>query len=310
MTQQIKIGTRGSRLALWQAEYIKSKIEKQNSQYHATITIIKTKGDIITDVPLAKIGGKGLFVKEIELALLNKQIDIAVHSLKDMPAIMPNGLSIGAIPKRENPQDILVSKNNIKLSELKTEAAIGTSSLRRASQLLFYRPDLKISPLRGNLDTRLKKLNTEALDGIILAAAGVKRLGYQKNIAEYINLDIILPAAGQGALCVQIREADLTILPIVKKLNSETDKYEVTGERAFLHNLEGDCQIPIASFGKAKNNKYWLTGLVADISGKQIIKSQISGELKDAAKLGAKLAEKLISMGADKILQNIKNSVA
>ncbi|MBW1615003.1 MAG: hydroxymethylbilane synthase [Deltaproteobacteria bacterium] len=310
MTRQIKIGTRGSRLALWQAGYIKSEIEKLNPQYNVTVTTIKTKGDIITDVPLAKIGGKGLFVKEIELALLNNQIDIAVHSLKDMPSVMPNGLCIGAIPKRENPQDILVSKNNIKLSELKTGAVIGTSSLRRATQILFYRPDLKISPLRGNLDTRLKKLQTEAIDGIILAAAGIKRLGYQKHIAEYIDPEIILPAAGQGALCVQIRQEDNKILSVAEKLNSETTQYEVAGERALLHKLEGDCQIPIAAFGKANNNKYALTGLIANTSGKIIIKNQINGNLKDAAKLGLKLAEKLIDMGADDILQEIKNSVA
>jgi len=214
MEKTIKIGTRGSRLALWQANWVKSAITSINPSLSVDLIIIKTKGDKILDVPLAKVGGKGLFVKEIEEALLDGRIDLAVHSMKDMPAEIPPGLCIGAVPERETPNDVLISKNGLLFSELISGSKVGTSSLRRSAQLLHARPDLVILPLRGNLDTRLKKLETENMDAIILAAAGVKRLNFESRITEYIDENVMLPAVGQGALCIEIRENDTEIEPM------------------------------------------------------------------------------------------------
>mmetsp|Transcript_1751 Transcript_1751/g.1228 ORF Transcript_1751/g.1228 Transcript_1751/m.1228 type:complete len:313 (-) Transcript_1751:1861-2799(-) len=301
--QTIKIGTRGSKLALWQAGWVKSVIEKQNPSYCVKLEVIKTKGDNILDVPLAKVGGKGLFVKEIEQAMLEGKINLAVHSMKDMPAIIPNGLCIGAVPKRENQKDVLISKKGLILSALKKGVYIGTSSLRRSAQLLAKRPDFKIVPLRGNLETRLKKLKTQNLDAIILAAAGVKRLGYEEHITQYIDENIILPAVGQGALCIETRDNDLIISEIIAPLNCKETKQAVFGERAFLSHLEGGCQVPIAASGKIENNNYILTGLVADIKGKTVLKKTMMGDLRDSESIGIELAKTLISMGADKILE-------
>ncbi len=304
-SKKIRIGSRGSKLALWQAEYVKKEIEKIDADYKVTIEIIKTKGDKITDVPLAKVGGKILFVKEIENALLDLKIDIAVHSMKDMPADIPEGLCIGAVPDREDFRDVLVSKNNIKLMELKKGALVGTSSIRRSAQLLYARPDLKIFPLRGNLDTRLKKFESENFDAIILAAAGMKRLKYDSYITEYISEKKILPAVGQGALCIETREDDQLVSEIVSKLDSEKSRLEVFGERAFLHKLEGGCQMPVAALGKIENGVYTLTGLVADIFGREMIKEKSTGELSKSEEIGIKLAGRLISLGANDILKGI-----
>jgi len=235
----IKIGTRGSKLALWQANWIKTELNKNTPSLLIEIVVIKTKGDKILDVPLAKVGGKGLFVKEIEEALLDRRIDLAVHSMKDMPADLPEGLCIGPVPKREIPADVLISKNGLRLSELEPQARIGTSSLRRASQIKHAKPGFIILPLRGNLDTRLKKLETDDLDAIVLAAAGVKRLNLEKRITEYIDYDIMLPAVGQGALCIEIRKDDPEIEKIISKLNHPETRAIVMGERAFLLLHEG-----------------------------------------------------------------------
>lgn len=302
MNKPIKIGTRGSKLALWQANWIKSALTAKCPSRSVELVPIKTKGDKILDVPLAMVGGKGLFVKEIEDALLNGHIDLAVHSMKDMPADIPNGLCIGAIPKRENPQDVLISKKKLKLSELKPKAKIGTSSLRRKAQLLFSRPDLVVLPLRGNLDTRLKKLETEDLDAIILAAAGVKRLGLEDRITEYLDEEIMLPAVGQGALCVEIRQNDPEIKALVLPLEHQQTRTIVTAERAFLHRLEGGCQIPIAAYGKITEDTLSLSGLVADIDGTTIIKDTLSGEKHSAEKIGITLANRLLSRGAKEIM--------
>lgn len=305
--QPVIIGTRGSQLALWQANWVKKALETKHPSISVELEIIKTKGDKILDVPLAKVGGKGLFVKEIEESLLNARIDIAVHSMKDMPADIPDGLCIGAIPKRETPNDVLISKNNLLLSELAQGSCIGTSSLRRASQLRHARPDLNILPLRGNLDTRIKKLETENLDGIILAAAGIKRLGLENQITEYLDTGIMLPAVGQGALCIEIRENDPEIFHLLSHLNHQKTNYVVQGERAFLHRLEGGCQVPIAAFGTIENNTFSLTGLVADIEGTKIIKETLSGQPTASEKTGLALAERLLSKGAKKILEDLKN---
>lgn len=306
MKKSIKIGTRGSKLALWQANWVKSAIISINPSIPVDLIIIKTKGDKILDVPLAMVGGKGLFVKEIEEALLDGRIDLAVHSMKDMPAEIPPGLCIGAVPEREAPNDVLISKNGLLFSELISGGRIGTSSLRRSAQLLHARPDLVILPLRGNLDTRLKKLETENMDAIILAAAGVKRLNFESRITEYIDENVMLPAVGQGALCIEIRENDTEIEPIVAALDHQKTRSAVMGERAFSNRLEGGCQVPIAALGKIEKNILTLSGLVADIDGKTILKKTLSGPVGQSESIGVKLADSLLSMGAKKILEKIK----
>ncbi|MEA3415734.1 MAG: hydroxymethylbilane synthase [Thermodesulfobacteriota bacterium] len=309
MERKIKIGTRGSKLALWQAGWVQSALYKKDPLLSVEIKVIKTKGDNILDVPLAMVGGKGLFVKEIEESLLDGRIDLAVHSMKDMPAEIPDGLCIGAIPQREVSQDVLISQNGLSFSELANGAGIGTSSLRRSAQLLHARPDIVILPLRGNLDTRLKKLESGDMDAIIVAAAGVKRLGFEHKITEYLDENIMLPAVGQGALCLETRKNDSVIKPLIAALNHQQTRKVVLGERAFLCRLEGGCQIPIAAHGKIENNIFTLTGLVATVDGATIIKDTMSGLEEDSERLGIKLAESLISMGAKKILEDLKNNL-
>lgn len=305
MTSNLIIGTRGSQLALWQSNWVKSEIERRFPGTTVSLEIIKTKGDKIIDVPLAKVGGKGLFVKEIEDALLEKRVDLAVHSMKDMPAEIPDGLCIGAIPERENPLDVLISKNNLKLQELPERARIGTSSLRRMSQISAIRPDLEIVSLRGNLDTRIKKLESGEFDAIILAAAGVRRLGLSEKITQYLDPDLMLPASGQGALCIETRTDDPKTSDIVKALNHDTTATAVIAERAFLHRLEGGCQVPIAAHARVSGDTISMEGLVSDIRGETVFKSAISGKSSEAAELGKKLAEDLLEKGAKKILDEI-----
>jgi hydroxymethylbilane synthase len=301
----LRIGTRGSKLALWQANWVKQAIEARHSHLVVEIQIIKTKGDKILDVPLAKIGGKGLFVKEIEEALLDGGIDIAVHSMKDMPGDIPKGLCIGAVPERENPFDVLISDRGLCLKDLQIGARIGTSSLRRSAQLFHVRPDLNIVPLRGNLDTRLKKLDGHDLDGIILAAAGVRRLGLEDRITEYLAEDLLLPAAGQGALCIEIRDNDAMTTSVVSDLDHFRTRRVVLGERAFLHRLQGGCQVPIAAYGKSDGAFIFLAGLVASLDGKTIIRDSVSGPEVQAESMGVQLAERLLSKGADRLLDEL-----
>lgn len=309
MKQCIKIGTRGSKLALWQANWVKTELQRKHPSFVIDLVTVKTKGDKITDVPLAKVGGKGLFVKEIEEALLAGRIDLAVHSMKDMPSDIPTGLRIGAIPEREIPKDVLISRNGHSFSDLPEGARIGTSSLRRAAQFCHIRPDVEILPLRGNIDTRLKKLTTETLDAIVLAAAGVKRMNLEDRITEYLDETIMLPAVGQGALCIEIRENDPDIASIVKEMDHNKTRTAVMGERAFLRRLEGGCQVPIAAHGKIHEDTLTLTGLVATIDGATIIKETISGSETESEKLGLELANLLLSMGAKKILEDIYNTL-
>lgn len=309
MDKTLKIGTRGSKLALWQANWVKSSLEVKHPSLSIELEIIKTKGDKILDVPLAKVGGKGLFVKEIEEALLDGRIDLAVHSMKDMPGEIPDGLCIGAIPQRETPQDVLISRYNSYLSKLGPRAKIGTSSLRRKAQLLHARPDLVVLPLRGNLDTRLKKLETENLDAIILAAAGVKRLGLENRITQYLDENTMLPAVGQGALCIEIRQNDPEIEAIVTTLEHPQTRLIVLGERAFLNRLEGGCQVPIAAYGKIDKNIFTLSGLVATVDGKTLIKETINGAQDSSESIGIDLAERLISMGAEDIIEALKEEL-
>jgi len=304
----LRIGTRGSRLALWQAHRVKSLLDQIHPHLSIEIVIIKTTGDRILDVPLARVGGKGLFVKEIEQALLEKRIDLAVHSLKDMPAEIPAGLALGAIPEREAAGDVLISRHKQRFYELPRGAVIGTSSLRRAAQLRHARPDVTLVPLRGNLDTRIRKLQTESLDAIVVAAAGVKRLGLEEHISQYLDEELMLPAVGQGALCVEIRKDDPLVAPLAAALDHASTRAVVTAERAFLHRLGGSCQVPIAGHGRAEGERLLLSGLVADVDGSTVIRAGTSGPLDSGKRIGNRLAADLISRGADRILEKIKGT--
>ena len=301
----ITIGTRGSQLALWQANWVKEAVSRHHPDLTVDLVIIKTKGDKILDVPLAKVGGKGLFVKEIEEALLDGRIDLAVHSMKDMPADIPGGLCIGAIPEREEPRDVLITRGGLPLDRLEQGARIGTSSLRRSAQLLRVRPDIIIVPLRGNLDTRLKKLESESMDAIVLAAAGVRRLGLADRITQILDETIMLPAVGQGALCIEIRENDSRIAPVVAALDDLSTRQVVMGERAFLNRLEGGCQVPIAGHGHIDEKGYTLTGLVCDVDGSHQVKQSKSGPEAQSEKIGLQLAEALLALGAGEILERL-----
>ena len=305
MKKTIRIGSRGSQLALWQAGWVQTQINQNQPGYATQLVIIKTTGDKITDVPLAKVGGKGLFVKEIEEALLDGRIDIAVHSMKDMPSEIPHGLCIGAVPQRENPLDALVSDQHASIEALPQGARLGTSSLRRAAQLRHYRPDLTIAPLRGNLDTRLKKLADTNLDAIVLASAGLKRLGMADRITAYIEPEIMLPAVGQGALCIESRINDKEIGPIVSGLDHPGSHIAVLAERAFSQRLEGGCQVPIAAHATIDADRLQITGMVAELDGCLVLKETVEGSCDQAAALGLKLAENLLAQGAGPILERI-----
>lgn len=305
MRKEIRIGTRSSALALWQAEWVKSELEKKYPGLKVSLTKIKTTGDKILDVPLAKVGGKGLFVKEIEEAMLANEIDIAVHSMKDVPTFFPDGLHLSCITKREDPRDALLTRNKIKFKDLPNGANVGTSSLRRQAQLMSVRPDFIIHQLRGNVDTRLRKLKEGQYDAIILAAAGVKRLGLAENVTEYIDPAISLPAIGQGALGIECRVNDRELNDMISFFNHAESRVCVTGERALLRRLEGGCQVPIACYGEMKNGSLHLTGLVGSVDGKRIIRDEIQGDPDTAEKMGVTLAEKLLSRGADVILREV-----
>jgi hydroxymethylbilane synthase len=302
---ELRIGTRASRLALFQANWVKEKLEQAHSRLRVTLVKIKTTGDKIQDAPLAKIGGKGLFVKEIEEALLAKRIDLAVHSIKDIPTEFPQGLHLSAITKREDPRDAFISGEGIPLKDLLKGAKIGTSSLRRQAQLLHFRGDLQLIPLRGNLDTRLKKLKTLGLDGIVLACAGLKRLGLDEKITEILSTDISLPAIGQGALGIETRVGDEEVEESIGFLNDPDSSIAITAERAFLKRLGGGCQVPIAAFGRIVDSILQIDGLVGTIDGKRLIRHRMEGPIKQAESLGIELAEVLLMRGAKEILEEV-----
>jgi len=304
-SHKIIIGSRGSQLALWQANWVKSQLENLHGNADISIRVITTSGDKIKDVPLSKIGGKGLFVKEIEEALLAKEIDLAVHSMKDVPIEIPSQLEISIITKRENPLDAQISKNGKKLADLPQGATIGTSSLRRSSQLLNYRNDFKIHPLRGNVDTRLKKVEEGKYDAILLASAGLNRLGWSNRITEEISHEIIIPAMGQGALGIETRLGDSKTYNFISSLNHEQTNYEVSAERALVGKLDGGCQVPIGAYAKTEDNLITLKGLVASLDGKIIHKSEIVGPIDDAINIGQDLGEELLKMGANEILEKL-----
>jgi hydroxymethylbilane synthase len=266
---------------------------------------IKTTGDKIQDAPLAKIGGKGLFVKEIEEALLKKRTDLAVHSIKDVPTEFPEGLHLSVITKREDPRDVLISKDGKPLKDLPKGAKIGTSSLRRQAQLLHFRSDFELIPLRGNLDTRLKKLKTMNLDAIVLALAGVKRLGFDEKITEIIPPEVSLPAIGQGALGIETRMADQEVESRIRLLNDRDSSIAINAERAFLKKLEGGCQVPIAAFARIVGTTLHIDGLVGTIDGKRLIRHHVEGPIERAESLGVELAEILLGEGAKEILDEV-----
>lgn len=310
ISQELRIGTRGSQLALYQANWVREKLVQAHPDLKVTLVTIKTTGDKIQDAPLAKIGGKGLFVKEIEEALIQKRVDLAVHSIKDVPTELPKELHLSAITRREDPRDVFISKDGKKLRELQQGAKIGTSSLRRQAQLLHFRKDLELIPLRGNLDTRLKKLEKMNLDGIVLALAGVKRLGFESRITEIIPVEISLPAIGQGALGIETRKGDKKVEDRIHFLNDPPSAIAVSAERAFLKKLEGGCQVPIAAFAKMVDSILRLDGLVGTIDGRKLIKHRLEGPVEKAEILGTELAEILLLKGAREILDEVYHKSA
>jgi hydroxymethylbilane synthase len=305
MPPELKIGTRGSKLALFQANWVKERLVEAHPDLNVTLVKIKTTGDKIQDAPLAKIGGKGLFVKEIEEALLQKRADLAVHSIKDVPTEFPKGLHLTAVTKREDPRDVLISKDGKPLKDLPRGAKIGTSSLRRQVQLLHFRSDFELIPLRGNLDTRLKKLETTNLDAIVLALAGVKRLGFEGKITEIIPPEVSLPAIGQGALGIETRMGDQEVESQIRFLNDSDSSIAIIAERAFLGKLEGGCQVPIAAFARIVGTSLQIDGLVGTIDGKRLIAHRVAGPVEKAESLGVELAEILLSEGAKEILDEV-----
>jgi hydroxymethylbilane synthase len=298
----IKIGSRGSALALAQAGLVKRMLEKTGVR--GDIIVIKTSGDRFVDHTIQFLGGKGVFTKEIEEALLGGEIDLAVHSMKDLPTELSEGLAIAAVPEREDPRDAVVSRNNIRLEHLPKGASVATGSLRRKAQILNYRSDLSLVPIRGNVDTRLRKLETERLDAIVLAAAGLKRLGRQDRISEYLSADICLSAVAQGALAIETR-ADEPSRQAVAFMNHDSSLLEVTAERAFLRKLGGGCHVPVAARGVVDGALVNLTGMVADTEGRRLCRGSISGPTAEAVALGTALAERLLREGAGEMLAEL-----
>lgn len=302
--KQLRIGTRASQLALWQANWVKSELEKRYPDLEVTLTKIKTIGDKILDVPLAQVGGKGLFVKEIEEAMLRGEIDIAVHSMKDVPTEFPEGLGLYCITEREDPRDAVIS-NGVKFADLPQGARIGTSALRRQAQLLKVRPDLEMVIIRGNVETRMNKLTTEGLDAVILAAAGLNRLGFADKITELLPADLSLPAIGQGALGIECALNNEEVKETIAFFNHPDTSRAVRAERALLWRCEGGCQVPIAAYGEVKDEQLTLTGFIASVDGKTSVKGSVTGPADDSEKLGVKLAEQLLAEGGHAILAEV-----
>ncbi|KMY54929.1 porphobilinogen deaminase [Bacillus sp. FJAT-27231] len=303
--RKIIVGSRRSKLALTQTNWVIDQLKKLKPEYDFEVKEIVTKGDRILDVTLSKVGGKGLFVKEIEQAMYDKEIDMAVHSMKDMPAELPEGLTIGCIPVREDHRDAFISKNHVKLQDMPAGAVIGTSSLRRSAQILAARPDLEIKWIRGNIDTRLAKLETEEYDAIILAAAGLSRMGWASDVVtEFLEPELCLPAVGQGALAIECREDDQELLELLAAFSNEETVKTVTAERAFLHEMEGGCQVPIAGFAVIDGEETALTALVASPDGKTIYKETVRGN--DPKEVGVKAARLLSEHGAKELIDTVK----
>ncbi len=311
--RKLIIGSRGSELALWQARWVQAELSKRFPDLDITIEIIKTKGDKILDAPLSKIGDKGLFTREIEAALLTKQIDLAVHSLKDLPTQLPEGLTLGAITEREDVRDVFIPHpgNPVKkLLDQSRGAKIATGSLRRKCQLLAARPDFEIVDIRGNLNTRMRKLEESDWAGMLLARAGVVRLGWASAIGETLDANLILPAVGQGALGIEIREGDAYVQEIVSVLQHYPTAQSALSERALLRKLEGGCQVPIGTFAKVEGESLTLAGLVGSLDGTIVVKDSRSGPVAGAEAIGYALADALLAAGADAILKEIRTAAS
>lgn len=292
---KIVVGTRGSKLALIQTNWVVEELKKANPEIEFEVKVIKTKGDLITHLPLHKIGDKGLFTKEIEQQLLDKEIDLAIHSMKDMPSILPEGLKFANVPKREDPRDVLVLKEGYtNLDDLPKGAKIGTGSKRRTYQLLKYRPDLEIVPIRGNIDTRIRKIEDENLHGVVLAAAGLIRANLKERISYYLPPNIMVPAPAQGALAIEIREHDSSIEEIVSHIKDEITEIQVAAERGFLTGVNGSCHIPMGAYCDIKDDNITLTGLYGDEDGDKLVIKSLDGKVKDASKLGFELADMVL----------------
>ncbi|MDG5786890.1 hydroxymethylbilane synthase [Evansella sp. AB-P1] len=307
--RKIIVGSRKSNLAMTQTNWVIDRLNELGFDVEFEVKEIVTKGDKILDVTLSKVGGKGLFVKEIEKAMYDGEIDIAVHSMKDLPAAMAEGLTIGAVPKRVDPRDAFISNSGEKLMELPPGSIVGTSSLRRGAQVLAQRPDLEIKWIRGNIDTRLKKCREEEYDAIILAAAGLERVGWTKDIVtEFLEPDVCLPAVGQGALGIECRENDSEILDMLAKINDPVTEKVVTAERAFLHTVEGGCQVPIAGYATLlEDGQVSLTALVASPDGREIFRESIIGN--DPEAIGVEVAQKILNQGAKEVLDKVKEDL-
>lgn len=306
MKREIIVGTRESGLAMWQACWVVERLRATNPAYSFRIAGIRTRGDNVLDLALSKIGDKGLFTKELEYALLGGEIDLAVHSMKDLPTELPAGLAIGAVCQREHPGDVLISRGGKQLDQLPPGAVIGTSSLRRCAQLLHYRGDLRTVNLRGNVQTRLHRLDEGRFDATVLAYAGLHRLGLDHRISQAIPFEICLPAVGQGSIGIEIRAGDKDVQTLVDKVDHPASRQAVRAERAFLKKLEGGCQVPIGALATIKDNCLRLDGVVASLDGKQLIRSHLEGDAEEAAEIGAGLAEKLLCSGAGEILRKMR----
>lgn len=305
MSREIRIATRKSALALWQAEYVKARLEQAHPGLKVSLVPMVSRGDKLLDAPLAKIGGKGLFVKELETALLENEADIAVHSMKDVPMDFPEGLGLYCICEREDPRDAFVSNRFDSLDALPPGSVVGTSSLRRQAQLLARRPDLKIQFLRGNVNTRLAKLDAGEYDAIILAAAGLIRLGFEDRIRSSISVEDSLPAGGQGAVGIECRTGDSEIHGLLAPLHHQDTALRVTAERALNKRLNGGCQVPIACYAVLEGDQLWLRGLVGQPDGGQLLRAEARAAAVDAEALGVKVADELLEQGAEEILKAV-----
>ncbi|MFO0724856.1 MAG: hydroxymethylbilane synthase [Myxococcota bacterium] len=303
---RLRIATRKSPLALWQAEHVKAAIRALRPDLEVSLVERVTKGDKILDQALSKVGGKDLFVKEIEDALLTGEAELAVHSLKDVPTALPAGLSIAAFPPREDPRDALVSHKGYRLSTLPKGAVVGTSSLRRAAQLKIVRPDLQIVPIRGNVQTRLERSKKEGMDATVLAWAGLVRLGLGEVATEVLEVEVSLPAIGQGILAVEAKDDDASTRGILAPLDDASARTAAIAERAFLRRLEGGCQVPIAGYATIQGQKLMLRGLVSELDGSKSFRGNIEGPIADAERLGTALAEELLGQGAGAVLARLK----
>lgn len=304
--RKLVLGSRGSQLALWQANFVKKSLEDYHKNLQVTIKVIKTTGDKIASKPLWEIGGKALFLKEIEEALQKGTIDVGVHSMKDVPAVLPPGLEIGAILKRGDPRDVFISHKYESLLNLPKKARIGTGSLRRKSQIKNFRPDFEVVPLRGNVETRMAKLKTAKLDAIVLAAAGVIRLGMEKKITEYLPTSLILPAVGQGAIGIEFRSADEKVRALIDPLNDVETAIAVNCERSWMKTLSGDCQSPVAAFAEVTGQNLKITAMVASPEGRDLVRDRAEGNIREAAPLGERLARQLLTHGAREILRSCR----